>query len=39
MRLEDFELSKPGAGQVAIKVKYASINPIDWKFSGKLTSA
>jgi NADPH:quinone reductase-like Zn-dependent oxidoreductase len=31
MRLEDFELPRPGAGQVAVKVKFASINPIDWK--------
>jgi NADPH:quinone reductase-like Zn-dependent oxidoreductase len=31
MRLEDFELPAPEAGQVAVKVKFASINPIDWK--------
>ncbi len=31
MRLENFELAAPGAGQVAVKVKFASIQPIDWK--------
>ena len=31
MRLEDFELGEPGKGQVAVKVRFASINPIDWK--------
>jgi NADPH:quinone reductase-like Zn-dependent oxidoreductase len=31
MRLEDFELTKPGKGEVAVKVKFAAINPIDWK--------
>jgi NADPH:quinone reductase-like Zn-dependent oxidoreductase len=31
MRLEDFELAAPGAGQVAVKVEFASIQPIDWK--------
>lgn len=31
MRLEDFTLEAPGKGQVAVKVKYAAINPIDWK--------
>lgn len=29
MQLENFELQAPGKGQVA--VKFASINPIDWK--------
>jgi len=31
MQLEDFELETPGKGQVAVKVKFAAINPIDWK--------
>ena len=31
MQLENFELQAPGKGQVAVKVKFASINPIDWK--------
>ncbi|WP_192385661.1 NAD(P)-dependent alcohol dehydrogenase [Mesorhizobium silamurunense] len=29
MRLEDFELEEPGAGEVAVKVKFAAINPVD----------
>jgi NADPH:quinone reductase-like Zn-dependent oxidoreductase len=31
MRLDDFELATPGKGEVAVKVKFAAINPIDWK--------
>lgn len=31
MRLEQFELEAPGKGQVAVRVRYAAINPIDWK--------
>lgn len=31
MKLETFELKAPGTGEVAIKVKFAAINPIDWK--------
>jgi NADPH:quinone reductase-like Zn-dependent oxidoreductase len=31
MTLEDFEPKAPGAGEVAVKVKFAAINPIDWK--------
>lgn len=31
MRLDEFELATPGQGQVAVKVKFAAINPIDWK--------
>ncbi|QCP54177.1 NAD(P)-dependent alcohol dehydrogenase [Trinickia violacea] len=31
MRLEDFELDEPRKGEVAVKVKFAAINPIDWK--------
>jgi NADPH:quinone reductase-like Zn-dependent oxidoreductase len=31
MKLEDFELRKLGPGEVAVKVKFAAINPIDWK--------
>lgn len=31
MRLEDFTLEEPGQGQVAVKVRFAAINPIDWK--------
>ncbi|MES5047782.1 NAD(P)-dependent alcohol dehydrogenase [Rhizobium nepotum] len=31
MRLEDFELVSPGKGEVTVKVKFAAVNPIDWK--------
>lgn len=31
MALRDFELPRPGAGEVAVRVKFAAINPIDWK--------
>jgi NADPH:quinone reductase-like Zn-dependent oxidoreductase len=31
MQLEDFELQSPGPGEVAVKVKFTAINPIDWK--------
>lgn len=31
MELEAFELKAPGTGEVAVKVKFAAINPIDWK--------
>ncbi len=31
MRLEDFNLAIPDKGQVAVRVKFAAINPIDWK--------
>jgi NADPH:quinone reductase-like Zn-dependent oxidoreductase len=31
MKLEAFELKAPGTGEVAVKVKFAAINPIDWK--------
>ncbi|SFD22782.1 NAD(P)-dependent alcohol dehydrogenase [Collimonas sp. OK412] len=31
MRLDDFEVATPGKGEVAVKVKFAAINPIDWK--------
>ncbi|MBR0825490.1 NAD(P)-dependent alcohol dehydrogenase [Bradyrhizobium manausense] len=31
MRLETFELETPRQGQVAVKVKFVAINPIDWK--------
>ncbi|MCO5396600.1 NAD(P)-dependent alcohol dehydrogenase [Ralstonia soli] len=31
MRLENFTLAEPGKGEVAVKVKFAAINPIDWK--------
>ncbi|MBB3427959.1 NADPH:quinone reductase-like Zn-dependent oxidoreductase [Rhizobium sp. BK312] len=31
MKLENFELRTPGKGEVAVKVHFASINPIDWK--------
>jgi NADPH:quinone reductase-like Zn-dependent oxidoreductase len=31
MRLEEFELPPPQAGQVAVTVKAAAMNPIDWK--------
>jgi NADPH:quinone reductase-like Zn-dependent oxidoreductase len=31
MRIDDFELPAPGEGEVAVRVKFAAINPIDWK--------
>lgn len=31
MKLDDFELKAPGPGEVAVKIKFAAINPIDWK--------
>ncbi|MBR1163351.1 NAD(P)-dependent alcohol dehydrogenase [Bradyrhizobium elkanii] len=31
MKLEDFALETPGPGQVAVKVEFTAINPIDWK--------
>lgn len=31
MRLEDYALPALAAGQVAVKVKFAATNPIDWK--------
>lgn len=31
MRLENFELPALGAGQISVRVKAASVNPVDWK--------
>lgn len=31
MRVEDFRLPAPGKGEVAVQVRFAAINPIDWK--------
>lgn len=31
MRLEEFSLGPPGEGEVAVAVRCAAINPIDWK--------
>ncbi|MCE3606600.1 alcohol dehydrogenase catalytic domain-containing protein [Massilia sp. P8910] len=31
MRLADFALAIPGKGQVAVQVRFAALNPIDWK--------
>ena len=31
MRLDDFEPIPPARGEVSVKVKFAAINPIDWK--------
>ena len=36
MGLEGFELDEPQRGQVAVKVKFAAINPIDWKLRNGL---
>ncbi|GAB2539372.1 NADP-dependent oxidoreductase [Nocardia heshunensis] len=37
MRLEDFEPSRPGAGEVLIRVRAAAANPMDWKIrSGQM---
>ncbi|CCM77262.1 NAD(P)-dependent alcohol dehydrogenase [Rhizobium mesoamericanum] len=34
MRVEDFELAAPSKDEVAVEVKFAAINPIDWKLRG-----
>jgi NADPH:quinone reductase-like Zn-dependent oxidoreductase len=34
MRLDDFEPPAPGKGEVGVRVKFAAINPIDWKLRG-----
>ena len=31
MRLETFDLGAPGKGELAVRVHYAAVNPIDWK--------
>ncbi|WP_223473264.1 MULTISPECIES: NAD(P)-dependent alcohol dehydrogenase [unclassified Pseudomonas] len=31
MRIDDFELDSPAEGEVGVSVKFAAINPIDWK--------
>jgi NADPH:quinone reductase-like Zn-dependent oxidoreductase len=31
MELEDFQLAAPAKDEVAVKVKFSAINPIDWK--------
>lgn len=31
MRLESYELPAPGKGEIVVRVKAASINPLDWK--------
>lgn len=37
MRVDDFELPAPATGEVAVRVKFAAINPIDWKLrSGEM---
>jgi NADPH:quinone reductase-like Zn-dependent oxidoreductase len=37
MRVEDFILLPPGEGEVAVRVNFAAINPIDWKLrSGQM---
>src|SRR5207237_8661817 len=34
MQVEVFELPAPGKGEVAVRIKFAAINPIDWKLRG-----
>lgn len=38
LRIEQLAVPKPGAGEVLVRVHYASINPVDWKLqeSGRL---
>ncbi|PQP04124.1 alcohol dehydrogenase [Pseudomonas frederiksbergensis] len=37
MRVDDFDLLPPSEGEVAVRVKFAAINPIDWKLrSGQM---
>ncbi|WP_095093648.1 NAD(P)-dependent alcohol dehydrogenase [Pseudomonas sp. Irchel 3A5] len=37
MRVEDFDLLPPGEAEVAVRVRFAAINPIDWKLrSGQM---
>jgi len=31
MRLEEFDLGEPGTGQIVVRTKAASANPVDWK--------
>ncbi len=31
MRLENFDLGAPGKGELAVRVQFAAINPVDWK--------
>ncbi|GLQ91280.1 NAD(P)-dependent alcohol dehydrogenase [Dyella acidisoli] len=31
MQLQDFALAEPGHGEVTVKIRFAAINPIDWK--------
>lgn len=31
MKLEEFELGEPGTGQIVVRPKAASANPVDWK--------
>lgn len=33
VRLEEFEPARPGAAQILVRVKAASVNPVDWKVS------
>ncbi|GAC1045961.1 NAD(P)-dependent alcohol dehydrogenase [Rhizobium sp. No.120] len=34
MRVADFELPAPAKGEVAVQVKFAAVDPIDWKLRG-----
>ena len=34
VRLEDSQVPAPARGQVLVRVRYASVNPIDWKLMG-----
>jgi NADPH:quinone reductase-like Zn-dependent oxidoreductase len=36
MKVSDFDLPPPGHGEVAVKVEFAAINPIDWKLRAGL---
>lgn len=36
MKVVDFDLPPPGHGEVAVRVKFAAINPIDWKLRSGL---
>ena len=38
LRLEEVEAPEPGEGEVLIRVRCASVNPMDWKYRRGLAS-